>query len=55
MCPETYIYNQVKKVCECPSSLPYDTGVKCIACNFPNFWNQQKRICSACEAEAYFD
>ena len=55
MCPDTYVFNQLKKTCICPDSLPFGTGSSCVACNLPNYWNEDTKKCVSCGLNALYD
>ena len=44
-CPSNYVYNLKTAKCECPSILPFDTGINCVSCSAPNSWDTISKKC----------
>jgi hypothetical protein len=55
VCSPTYIFSKSKSACVCPSETPFEEDGKCISCDYPNFWNYDRKKCQACPSTYVFD
>jgi hypothetical protein len=46
-CPPGFVFEPSTTRCVCPKDT-YLIGSKCVGCNAPNFWDDQKKLCISC-------
>lgn len=45
-CPDTYVFDVLTETCICPPRAQYvDLAGRCVACESPQYWNDQKKQC----------